>query len=357
MARCSGLTGLRKLWRIPFNTILMLVICDFWARNSIRASPLAAADLSLGLSLSSDMMVDGQQTNKPMDELMVQILNDKYEHDFALSIALLNQFTTTLEDFIRSKHLESLVENKDENVVSSWATNNGVSNQPITRELDLVVATFWSQFKPTLESVIVERPMESMIWPVDLDFRCTKRRAELGKLMALGAQSSLYSIFMDTFLSELYQHCLIRKLAKLKINGVEPSPLLKQFVAIYLNLPVRDSDTAETKQLLSERAKMFNPANAFATIGPLTQAASLVVDTRTFLSSAPDAAQAAKMAQEFIYDCQSYLNRLALVWGDFDDFINAISTSTTNLDDLNQRVKFAAPRLAYGAICGQLLPR
>ena len=344
--------------------LLTLILVLAHTRKHVEANPINAAEDDLLIGLATNVPASQRVAvahEQQMSTRMEQIMSDRYEDDFALSINLLNLFTTSLEDFVRDEQLVAAVSQAHPQPISAWATTKGIARGTIVKELDQIVATYWTRFKPLIETIIAQRPPN--LGPNDLDFRCTKRLPELGDMMALGAQSSLYSIYLDTFYSELFVHCLFRKLALIRNNKIVPTPLLKQFVDIYLELPAVDpirpdsghSKEMAIKQLLAGRGFSFNMNTALARVGPLSSAAELVVDPRTFLSSKPDAKQVDQLVREFERDCQTHVSQLVAIWGDFDDFIRAISTDTTNLEDVNTRIKFLAPQLVYGTICGQLL--
>jgi hypothetical protein len=342
----SRLSSLGDLLRI-----LAIVAC-LACLDRIQASPV---ELSLGLTNGGGELHQAHLSQQQISGRVQQIMNDEYQNDFRLSISLLNQFSAGLSEFIKAEHLDGKVQ-EGPNVIKSWAAAKGATNRAVVNELDFIVGTFWSQFQPLIKTIIAQRPQG--LSQADLDFRCIRRTNELGDLMALGAQSSLYSIFMDTFLSEFYVHCLYRKLALLKINNIAPTPLVKQFVDIYLNLPAQSSgmgvQESTTDHMLVSRAAGFSLQKALAT-GPLSAAAALVVDPRTFLSTTNDQNKVHQMVQEFERDCNIYNSQLGSVWRDYDDFTKALSTQTTNLENFNQQIKFACPQLVYGLICGQLL--
>lgn len=291
-----------------------------------------------------------------MSKTMEEIKSDRYDVDFALSLNLLKFITTSLEVFIRGENLQSVV-HEGPNVISSWAARNGATNHAIIGELDLIVASLWSRFKPLVETIITERPPNLGL--DDLDFRCTRRIIELGELKALGTKSALYSIYLDTFYSEFYFHCLLRKLALIKLKGIAPTPLVKQFVDIYLNLPALDPTKFTTKEayeltineLLVNRAGQFNLQRVYMDNGPLSAAARLIVDPRISLSLAPNDVQTLQIIQEFERDCR----QLTAIWSDFDDFVRALATDTSTIESLNSKIKFAVPQLIYGTICSLLL--
>lgn len=332
----------------------LLLLCS---ASVAFAGSLGGADLALGMAVGSP---GAPATTAHNSKLMEIIMNDQFEHDFELSIAAMNQLSAELSQFVQDEHMAEHVALQP-NLMSAWAKSKGATQQmeSIVSEFDFVLPTFWSKFKPLIERIVTERP--SNLGPNDLDFRC-RRTDELKALKEMSARSSLYSMYLDTFNSELHLHCLLRKLALIKNNHVAPSPLVKQFVDIYMDLPTSRQPSASKElqdqaahQILAGQAFNFNLETARAQHGSLSVAADLVFDPRTALSMSPDANNLDKIVQEFQQDCQSHSAALSAIWGDFDTLTSYLSTQTSNLVDLNEKVKLAAPQLVYGSICVQLM--
>lgn len=294
-------------------------------------------------------------------KLMEQIMSNDVSNDFELSISTLNRMAASLEAFVKREQIAGLVGSHGD-LMSLWSSNKGGSSLgSLVTEFDLIMSTFWTKFRPLIEMIITQRP--SQLGQDDLDFRC-RRVNELRQLREMSAQSSIYSMYLDIFHSDIYLHCLQRKLALIKSNRVSPSGLLKQFVDIYLDLPTsRDPMRAASKelqeqathQILAGHAINFKLETALARHGPLSVAAKLVFDPRTALSLAPDSDNVAELLRGFESDCLSYNTALAQIWGEFDAFASSLSTQTCNLMHIAENVKLVAPQLVYGSICGQLL--
>lgn len=89
--------------------------------------------------------------------------------------------------------------------------------EQIAKELDFIYNNFWVQFSQLLHKIISERPAN--LREASLDFRCSKYN-EINAPKELGSSSPIYRLILDIFSTELYTHCLIRKLAIFKIYQI-----------------------------------------------------------------------------------------------------------------------------------------
>ena len=297
--------------------VLALLAAGIW--NLADANPLPGDQLMLSLSSSPQADQSKQSSAAVNSKLMEQIMNDEFGDDFAVSLPLLNQLKATLEQFAQQIKASAGGLEPSGAPISSWlAARAGQSGKAyMAGELDKVYQTFWNDFGPLIESIVTVRPQN--LSPESMDFRC-KKVAELQRLKALASASEFYSLYLDTFFSELHQHCLLRKLAMIRYSNMVPSPLVRQFVDVYLDLPTKDLTAAASKelrdqvagQLLAGQAMNFNQEQAFARYGSLEQ----VADLTSLSMGSMDSSGAKKVVDQFKRDCAEHVNRLSSIWAD-----------------------------------------
>lgn len=345
--------------------VLVLIISSILLTSSsvIRGHPLGGDGLSLSLSDYGEKP-QKVESNAPT-KTMQRIMNDDVKEDFTLTESMINYMTTTLEQFANAEQVINN-NNNGEHPISEWLMSKNspsssspsssspalILNQNIAQELDFVFINFWSKFKPLVEKIVTERPAQ--LGPRDVDFRC-KKTQEFAMLKEFKERSSLLSMFVDTFFSELYTHCLLRKLALIVIDQVNPSPVVKQFVDVYLEMPMIVANNEQSRQqmnnILVTKALNFNLPIAHSRIGPLQAAAELTFDSRGGLSMQTNKDQ---LVNQFRQECGQLGERLNQIWAEMDSFAHYLSSRMNDLTAFSERVKLASPQLIYGVICGQL---
>jgi len=332
-----------------------------------NALHLGAGDdsLSLGLSPSNGHNSPQAPTNGATvsSELLKEIMNDDYNGDFRLSVPLLRHMQSQLHDLV--EHIkQSGAQINEESPISSWLSNRGGRPERLsymTDELDHVVTTFWSKFIPLVESILSDRPPNLTI--DDLDFRC-KKEEQIKQLKEYGTISSFYHMFVEIFFTELLDHCLVRKMAIIRLSNATPSPLVTQFVNIYLNLPVEGGSRLESghisdrvaKELSTGVALNFNLEEASSRIGKLDQAVQLVFDPRIGLSMGrADNSGVKSVVDNFRQDCLTHSEQVSRIWGNLDGLSSFLSSPTNNLASFSETVKLTTPQLVYASICHKLL--
>lgn len=119
-------------------------------------------------------------------------------------------------------------------------------------------------------------------------------------------------MILDIFSTELYTHCLIRKLAIFKIYQIKPSPILGQFVDIHLDLAptnrVGEAQERKRERVLTKLHSIdgmnFNLKQNIKKHGPLEKVAELVFDEHSsFLKCMEDIK---KLVERFREDCRKH---------------------------------------------------
>lgn len=342
---------------------VLLVAC------ASAAAPLDGDFLSLGLG-------GGQHAAPapaPSFEL-AKIMADDVAGEFEATEQAIGNVKGALETFARAEGIEAGGA-AQQPLVSAWyaAHSHGQppANEMVARamtELDAMYATLFNQFVPLVQRIITERPQVpagQQLGAAQLAYRC-ERYDELKTLVALANSSPLYRTLFDTFASELYVHCLKRKLALVAITGAKPSAVVRQFVEIYLELPMdhaaRVKAAAASKQeqpleqsaldmLQAGQAARFEPQAAIARHGRLEQTAAQVLDLSSSLSLG-DGSNA--LVAKFKNDCAQNAQQLAQIWSTFDEFATFLSSPMNDLAAYNSQIKLVAPQLVYAAVCVRL---
>lgn len=327
------------------------------------ANPIPPDGLSLGLSMGSPAEQQ-QQPPAPLaatrSRLVEQMLADEQLGEFQLTSEALSQLRSILDEFATREQLTDTVSSP----LNTWAATRGLQLDqtrlgPMAAELDFLLLHFWTELKPLVEMFTGGRIQS--VKSDELDFRC-RQGAELTRLKALGEQSALVRMLLDTFFSELHSHCLLRKLAMIKLHNIQPSALVKQFVEIYLDLPTgrhsgqatREELEAINSKLLGGMATHFQLAESFVRHGPLEAAAKLVFDPRTALLMGGAGAME-DLVRQFRADCQSYSIALGNIWTNFDSVAEFFTSPMSDIATYNEQVKLVAPQLVYSSICNQLM--
>lgn len=326
----------------PLNLVLLVAIICYNSLYIARAN-----DLQLEIGLGN---YGGNQLAEPagqQSELMTQIIQDHYNKDFEHSINALNTLDAELTKFLKDQEMLGGAGKK-----SNLAQINGGSKMSVlSKEFDFIKAYFWNTFRKIVVGIIEQRPVNFVS---NLDFRC-KLSPDLENLKQMSLHSSLLNVYLDIFFPELYTHCLTRKLAMIKLNRVRPSPVLKQFVEIYLDLPASIGSIRGNSRVFSELfaryAINFNLETALARHGTLSKVADQVLGPMTALGNNEE------LVRQFKIDCKAYTDALIVIWGELDTISSNLSTGTNNLLNLNNHVKFVAPQLVYGSVCNQLMAR
>lgn len=365
---------------LSLGLVLMVRISSEVYANPLSLNGLPSDFLSLGAGKTMQQQQQIAPTlahPDPSSDALRKIMSDDYSGEFAFTEAAVEYLEHTLTDFARREHLDDHVVNGGH--AASWwlareASNNGRSSvrsgngalDRVASELDYMFANFWTQFKPLLHRIVTERPAN--LENTDRAFRC-QRYDEIKKLKEFQSVSPVFGMLVDTFSIELYNHCLVRKLAMIKLNNVQPLSIVRQFVDIYLDLPTRyavqqnnpsmmemnkprDSSDA---QLLAGSALRFNLQNAISAHGPLESAAGLIFDPRALGYSLDKNSAAKELVAQFKQGCHQHIEQLGKIWSDFDHVAKFLSSPMINLADFNSRIKFVVPRLVYGSICAQLI--
>lgn len=338
-----------KLPRVLSERILMLLMLLATYVSSqasqVQAQKLTAHDVAqLGLGLSSQHELQQPQQEYPGLPMMDQIMSDEYMSDFGLTEQTIGLLGSSLEEFVRVKQ-----------VAGKQRSDNPLINH-FAIEFEYIHGSFWGQFQPLIQYIIQERP--NNLGNMDLAFRC-ERYQELELLKGLAQTSSIYSLIVDTFSIELYTHCLKRKLAMVKLHQVRPSSILRQFVDIYLDLPVDKQARRELrKQMIdsidSGLAYKLSAANLLERHGRPESVANLVLDTESSFQLGAEA-QDDRLVGKFKLDCEQHTSQIGLIWMSFDQLANFLSSASNNLANFNDGIKLVAPQLMYAATCGHLI--
>lgn len=355
------------LWK-PTRILILLLVNLLAGSLNVNAAgmdlmlhDLPDDELSLSLSGSRGRQQSSVVPQVDHSVIINKILNDDYSGEFDLTAKAIELVTNSLEQFAFKEQLNS-DHLPNGQVISNWlmSHNTRADKNPLLKrmseELDYIYGNFWTQFKRLIQEIIEHRPTN--LGFKDLAFRCEKYN-ELKDLRQLVSNSPLYSLIMDTFSTELYTHCLMRKLAMIKIHHVQPSSVVRQFVDIYLGFPPElKGATNEFRQLALKQWQVnlgvkFNLEQSLALHGPLESVVGLVLDAPSGLSIGSKA-DTRLTIQRFKQDCLRHINELTQLWASFDDMAAFLSSPTNDLSSFNGAVKLAAPQLVYGAICGQL---
>lgn len=313
-------------------------------------------DLSLDLSLHSNM--DTAPSSKVLDsQLVKQALADDISNDFKATEFALAELEKHIHQLYGRLQMGEggLLQAK---LVQLGGTKEMLSSfgAQLIEELDLIANTYFPTFKQQLVGIITDRPQN--LQPKDMAYRCT-RINDINNLRKLGWSSQLYQLILDVFFSELYAHCLTRRLVLLEVNQVNPSSLVRQFVDIYLDLPPSASLKASPvsiDRILGGASVNFNLPEALRKHGPLQSVSQYVIDPKASLGMGLDSAHSnsADLVQRFKVECRHYLEQLQVHWTDFDQIAHKFTTPMNNLMQWNDQVKLLIPGLVYGSICNQL---
>lgn len=301
------------------------------------------ADSELDLSLGGGQF--GHSVRQlQAQELMNSIMQDQYQTDFGTTQMVLMEVEAKLMEIIATGAAnEASVITRLLSVVREGQARQLASSQLISmaNELEYIASSFWTQYKTLLVSILEKKPSNMDI--TQIAFRCDKI-GELQNLLQLSSRSMIYQILTETFSSELYVHCLKRKLALIKILDLRPSSIVRQFVDIYLSPP------GQIGPPQSGSGIKFNLQESLAMHGPLNAVALQVVGALSTLSH--------DYHNETVYrfkrDCESYVIKLNQIWSSLDNMANLLSSSMINLVDFNEHVKQLAPQLMYATICSRL---
>jgi len=325
--------------------------------------------LSLSLSSSSSGRMGGESQLNPevqdSSAALQRIFNDEIANDFSQTEQAIAFIENALREFGKIEHLSS-EEVSAGNLISRWLDKStggqisSLASKQMAEELSYLYATFWTKFRHLIQTIVKEQPRNLGI--KDLAFRC-ERTDELSSLKQIASFSSLYGMTLDIFSSELYVHCLTRKLALIKHFHIEPSPILRQFVDIYLDLPPNYSTTATFSdsrqrilaQLQTNSALIFNPSTSVTKHGTLEAASELVLDPSSTLSTGNGQHNSVNLIAKFKRDCQQLTDYLSQVWSNFDELAAFLSSPFNDLVEFGARVKLAAPQLYYGSVCMKLI--
>lgn len=333
-----------------------------------------ATGLSLGLFELAQPESLQQTSNTPALE---RILADNFDGEFASTENALTSINDILESFAVKERLDknNLTQGHE---ITHWLISSATSGQHEAAAaaaaanyqataLDYMYGTFWSQFFPLIKRIITERPAGASSMR-DLAFRCEFRAQEIQSLNERATKSALYRILLDVFYTELYTHCLRRKMATLRLEHVEPPVLLRQLVDAYLELPLnvvaagganfRLTDSAKANFVgltYANHGQAFDLQRAISHYGPIERAVQLVLLTNNMSLGGVDEIQAKALATKFRGECSSYTSDLLQYWANFDQVAALLSSETNNLTDFNNRIKYALPHLIYASVCNQLL--
>lgn len=346
-------------------------------------------DLHTRSNSGTDFMTNHRVLNKfESGELIKKILRYDYSGEFSITELAISSVRKLLEEFGQKEQLDTSAVN--ENKVSQWLVretnkNNHATGQQVinfnpmleqtARELDLVYQTFWTQFIPIIESIVMRRPQESSSL-VNLAFSC-ESFDELKALRQSASVSSIYGLFFDIFSTELYTHCLTRRMAIINLNGIKPTPIVRQFVEIYMDLSPTNqyqaqfggsgSTSAVASRSLQAQEKLMSELRSSDTIssfnlkqsllkhGPLEVAAEFVFDPSSGLALLGHKPDNKALVEKFKLECHMHIQQLQKAWSTTDELAALLSTSSNNLFAFNTRLKLLAPQLVYGSICAQLI--
>lgn len=297
-------------------------------------------DLSLGGSSGKNMEFDEMFLNR--------MIQDDYQNDFQITRTALVEVESRLTELMESKadlhptnptsSLGRLLYIVREGQKKSLV---GVGLSNMAKELEFISSNLWSNFKSTLISILENRPANLDI--TQLAFRCEKLQ-ELTNLLHLSSQSKVFQLLTETFASELYTHCLKRKLALIKIFNLRPSSVVKQVVEIYLKPPGQPY----SQQGIS--AVGFNLQASLAMHGPLDRVALQVLGSLNSLS--PN--YHSELVSKFKRDCGAHITSLNGLWTSLDSLASLMSSPMTDLVSFNNQIKLIAPQLIFATVCSQL---
>lgn len=319
----------------------------------------SSIDINEPASDDDDMLTLSLGSNQPVrSSVLDEILQDQYADDFKVSQQVLIFTESALKQFASSQGL-SPTGMPGAGMISEWLKGKQAPNQHldeqtarIVSELDFVFANFWTHFKPLMMSIVENKPGNLDV--TQLAFRCD-RTVELTHLLQLSSQSVLFKTILDSFSSELYTHCIKRKLALIKIFNLKPSSIVRQFVDIYLSRPSSEPPNLHGLQgrAITDRGLKFDLQESLARHGPIEQVAALVIGSL----SSPSLDHYKKLAETFVRDCRDHAMRLGQIWAPLDSIATFMSSSMINLIEFNMQVKLTATQLMYASICSQLVGR
>lgn len=337
--------------------LCMLSLVSIWLGRS--AALAASVDFDLNEDMSLDLSLQGELDSTPANKvpesvLVNQVLIEDVSDDFKATEYALIELEKRIQDLYQRLQIGPATQlaHKFRQLGQPIETMNKLTVQVI-EEINLIANTYFTTFKPQVVGIITERPPN--LQPTDLAFRCT-RINDINNLKKFGSASQLYQITLDVFFSELYSHCLIRRLVLLEINNVQPSSLVRQFVDIYLDLPPVKFNPPSIDRILNGASVNFKLPEALRKHGPLTSVSQYIIDPKASLVMSPDGSLSTRqeLVSRFKGECRLYLKQLQTYWTDFDQVAHLFTSPMNNLSLWNDQIKQLVPRLVYGSICNQL---
>lgn len=371
--RCSWIVEFkRKVVLLLF--VSFLVTAEIFNHNELNFNVVAASDFddnnnNLKLSLSNFRRANSmeQQMLDSSSGIMRQILSDDYSGDFRQTTEAVQSINASLEKFAKLIGINPQNVLSNTKLVTHWLDYKTLTSQQyysrnpiieqVANELDFIYSNFWAQFSQLLHKIISEHPAN--LSEASLDFRCS-RYNEINALKELSLSSPIYRLVLDIFSTELYTHCLIRKLAIFKIYQIKPTSILRQFVDIYLDLPPINHKGEVQERVLEKlhsiNGTSFNLEQNIKKHGPLKKVAELVFDEHSsFLFSGSKSIEDIKrLVERFKQDCRKHRSDLGRVWHTFDELASYLSSPLNDLKSFNEAIKLSAPQFIYGTICGHL---
>lgn len=335
---------------------------------NVAAQPVDVSHLNLSLSLGGGTTAL-ESTSECSKNLLSKIMLDDVEDEFKLTQETLKFVSDNLRSFANQEGI-STAEGQS-NSVSLWLANlvrgqaqslaqfQGTPLEKLTVELDFVYGNYWNAFGNLINKIITENPSRNQINPSqignnNLSFRC-ERVDEMKQLRELSSKSSLYFYIFEIFSNELYSHCLRRKLAMIKLNALRPASIVRQFVELYLDVPVKYSQALimnqmssdeMTNEIISGLALSFNLEESIKRHGLPRDNTNLILDSDT---------NQTHLLEKFKSECQQHLLALSQYWTNFDSLAAFLSSPTNNLAEFNEKIKLVSPQLVYAKICSQLI--
>lgn len=318
---------------------LLLTLLPRTQLEQVQARALTAGDLAgdfLSLGGGNSEVKSAAAREKEQQEMLGKIMQDDVGGEFALTEQMIRFLDQSLGQFAAQEQIGQDMIASGQPVVQ-WVRRKGIENfDPyVGKEMNYVFANY-EKIKSLIMKVVTESPKESGLY--ELAYRC-KQHDALKAIKELASQSSCFMMLTDIFSAELYNHCLVRKIAVIRVTQVVPSSTVKQFVDIYREGNLRDG---------------FDLQLALTNIGPLQSASSLVLDPKSISLGTNDRSGAQELITRFKSECQQHCEKLQFIWGDMDQVAEFLSSPMNNLSQYNSQMKFSAPQLAYGSICNQL---